>query len=44
MNGAVVTIKIGHIYVNRFLFPFPAHDDPASDVGEYLQHPYTGFG
>jgi hypothetical protein len=31
----------GHIYVNRFLFPFPAHDDPASDVGEYLQHPYT---
>jgi hypothetical protein len=44
MNGAVVTIKIGHIYVNRFRFPFPAHDDPASDVGEYLRHPYTRFG
>jgi hypothetical protein len=43
MNGAVVTIKIGHIYVNCFLFPFPAHDDAASAVGEYLRHPYTHF-
>ena len=43
MNGVVVIIKIGHIYVNRFLFPFPAHDDAASDVGEYLRHTYTRF-
>ena len=34
MNGAVVTIKIGRIYVKRFLFPFPTHDDAMSEVGE----------
>ena len=43
MNGAVVTIKIMHIYVNRFFLPFPAHDDAASEVGEYLRHTYTRF-
>jgi hypothetical protein len=37
LNGAVVTIEIGHIYANRFLFPFPAHDYATSDAGKYLQ-------
>ena len=32
-----------HIYVNRFFLPFPAHDDAASDVGEYLRHRYNRF-
>jgi hypothetical protein len=38
MNGVVVPDKIECIYVNLFLFPFPAHDDAVRNVCKYTPH------
>jgi hypothetical protein len=35
MNGVVVPDKIECIYVNLFLFPFPAHDNAVRNVCKY---------
>ena len=44
MNCVVVPEKISCIYVNLFLFPFPAHADAVAIVGKYLRHARNCFG
>jgi hypothetical protein len=39
MNGVVAPDKIECIYVNLFLFPFPAHDDAVGNVCKYTLAP-----